>query len=369
MTIGCVLRHTKAADSRDRRYCCMAIAGDETAMTTSMHLASTNRKRRAPIWVAGALLALCTGIAPAQEAYPSRPIRIIVPIPPGATADTVPRLVGERLAIRWGQPVIVENRPGAALNIGAEAAAKAAPDGYTLLASPPPPLTVNQSLFPKLGFDPAAFVPVSVLAQVPNILVVNPKTLAHMTPASSLQQLIEFAKNNPDKLTYASSGVGGTPHLSMELLKTLTGIKIRHVPYKGLAPALTDLIAGHVDMMFDNLGNVAGLIEGGTLNALAVGSDKRLTTLPAVPAMAEAFPGFVSTTWFAVVAPPGTPREIADKLSQTIGEIVRQADVTKKFADLYSMPVGGTPDETAAFIKDERERWSKVIAAAGIKPE
>jgi tripartite-type tricarboxylate transporter receptor subunit TctC len=324
----------------------------------------TNRKRRAAMWAAAALIAIGAGIATAQEAYPSRPIKIIVPIPPGATADTVPRLVGEKLASLWGQPVIIENRPGAALNIGAEAVARAAPDGYTLLASPPPPLTVNQSLYPKLGFDPAAFVPVTVLAQVPNLLVINPKT-----PVSNLEQLLEFARSNPDKLTYASSGVGGTPHLSMELLKTLTGIKIRHVPYKGLAPALTDLMAGHVDMMFDNLGNVAAPIEAGTLNALAVGSDKRIATLPAVPAMAEMFPGFVSVAWFAVVAPPGTPREIAEKLSRTIGEIVRQGDITKKFADLYSVPIGSTPDQTAAFIKDERDRWSKVIVTAGIKPD
>jgi len=341
-------------------------AGEETRAMTANANVNANRKQRVglAIWVAAALLAPGANIATAQEAYPNRPIKIIVPIPPGATADTLPRLVGEKLAGLWGQPVIVENRPGAALNIGAEAVAKAAPDGYTLLASPPPPLTVNQSLYPRLGFDPGAFVPVTVLAQVSNILVINPRT-----PVSNLQQLVEFARTNPDKLTYASSGVGGTPHLSMELLKTLTGIKIRHVPYKGLAPALTDLIAGHVDMMFDNLGNVAAPIEAGTLKALAVGSEQRIAALPAVPAMSEAFPGFISVTWFAIVAPAGTPRDIADKLSRTIGDIIRQGDVTKKFADLYSTPVGSTPDQTAAFIKDERERWSKVIAAAGIKSD
>ena len=336
-------------------------------MTASMNVnwkADRKRHTAVSIWGVAALLAIGASIAAAQESYPNRAIKIIVPIPPGATADTLPRLVGERLASQWGQPVIVENRPGAALNIGAEAVAKAAPDGYTLLASPPPPLTVNQSLYPKLGFDPGAFVPVTVLAQVPNILVINPKT-----PASNLQQLVAFARTNPDKLTYASSGVGGIPHLSMELLKALTGIEIRHIPYKGLAPALTDLIAGHVDVMFDNLGNVAAPIEAGTLKALAVGSEQRIAGLPMVPAMSEMFPGFVSVAWFAIVAPPATPREIADKLSRTIGEIVRQPDVTKKFADLYSTPVGSTPGETAAFIKDERERWSKVIAAAGIRPD
>jgi tripartite-type tricarboxylate transporter receptor subunit TctC len=310
------------------------------------------------------LVAASAGSLNAQTGYPNRPIRIVVPVPPGPTADILPRIIADRLATAWGQPVIVENRPGAALNLGAESVAKAAPDGYTLLAAPPPPLAINQSLYPRLGFDPAAFVPVTVMAQSPNVLMVHPKI-----PASNLGELIAYAKANPGKLTYASSGAGSTPHLSMELLRSLTGIELIHVPYKGLGPALTDLLGGHVDMMFDNLGNAAGPAKAGRLNALGIGSARRAQILPNVPAVAEMFPGFLSVTWFAVVAPPQTSSEIAAKLSSAIAEIVRQPDVTARFAELFSTPVAGTPAETAAFIRAERDRWHKVIVAAGIKPE
>ena len=311
-----------------------------------------------------ALIVAAPAIAAAQSDYPARPIRIVVPIPPGATADSLPRIIADRLAVKWGQPVVVENRPGAALNVGAEAVARAEPDGYTLLATPPSPLTVNQSLYARLGYDPSAFVPVTVMATLPNVLMLHPRV-----PAQTLPELIAYARANPDKLTYASSGNGGTPHLSMELLKTLAGIRLVHVPYKGLAPALTDLLAGHVDMMFDNLGNALGPVTGGRLKALAVGARTRIPALPDVPAMAELFPGFLSTTWFAIVAPPKTPPEIAAKLSSTISGILAQPDVARRFADLSSTPVGSTPEETAAFIKEEQERWQRVITAAGIKPE
>ncbi|HKA70410.1 MAG TPA: tripartite tricarboxylate transporter substrate binding protein [Xanthobacteraceae bacterium] len=311
-----------------------------------------------------ALLVAAPATAEAQSDYPARPIRIVVPIPPGATADSLPRIIADKLAAKWGQPVVVENRPGAALNIGAEAVARAEPDGYTLLATPPSPLTVNQSLYARLGYDPSAFVPVTVMATLPNVLMLHPRV-----PAKTLPELIAYAKANPDKLTYASSGNGGTPHLSMELLKTLADIRLVHVPYKGLAPALTDLVAGHVDMMFDNLGNALGPVTGGRLKALAVGARTRIPALPDVPAMAELFPGFLSTTWFAIVAPPKTPPGIAAKLSSTIAGILAQPDVARRFADLSSTPVGSTPEETAAFIKEEQERWQRVIAAAGIKPE
>ncbi len=314
--------------------------------------------------LAAALLAAMPAMATAQSDYPNRAIRIVVPLPPGATADSLPRIIGERLAARWGQPVIVENRPGAALNIGAEAVARAEPDGYTLLATPPSPLTVNGYLYSRLGYDPRAFVPVTVMAQLPNVLMVHPKL-----GISSMAELIAYARANPDKLTYASSGAGSIPHLTMELLKTRGGIGVVHVPYKGLAPALTDLIAGHVDMMFDNLGNALAPVKSGRLKGLGVGSGERIAALPEMPAIAETFPGFLSTTWFAIVAPPKTPAEIAARLSAAIAEIIRQPDVARRFADLSSTPVGGTPAETASFLRQEQERWQKVIAAAGIKPE
>jgi len=312
--------------------------------------------------IGAALLAAAPAGALAQDNYPSRMIKIILPIPGGGSADILPRIVADKLAARWGRPVIVENRPGGALNIGAEAVAKAEPDGYTLLATPPPPLATNQSLYPKLGFDPNAFVPVTVMAITPNVLVANPKV-----PFSTIQGLVAFAKANPGKLTYASSGAGSTVHLAMELLKIQTGIEILHVPYKGLVP--TDLLAGRVDLMFNNLGNTLPQIKSGALKVLAVGSEKRLAALPDVPAVSETLSGFVYTTWFAVVAPPKSPPEIAAKLSAAIAEILRLPDVAERIRDLSMTPVGSTPAETAAFIQEERERWRKVIVSAGIKPD
>ena len=312
--------------------------------------------------VAAACLAAASTGAVAQDNYPSRIIRIIVPVPPGTAPDILPRMIAEKLASRWSEPVVVENRPGGALNIGAEAVAKAEPDGYTLLASPPPPLAINQSLYRSLAFDPNAFVPVTVMAATPNVLVANPGVGFSTVPG-----LIAFAKANPGKLTYASSGVGSTPHLAMELLKIQAGIEIVHVPYKGLVP--TDLLAGHVDLMFNNLGNTLPHIRSGALKVLAVGSEKRLAVLPDVPAVAEILPGFVSTTWFAVVAPPRSSPAIAAKLSAAIAEILRLPDVAKRLQDLTLTPVGSTPAETAAFIHEERNRWRQAIVSAGIKPD
>ena len=312
--------------------------------------------------VAAACLAAASTGAVAQDNYPSRIIRIIVPVPPGTAPDILPRMIADKLAARWSEPVVVENRPGGALNIGAEAVAKAEPDGYTLLATPPPPLAINQSLYRNLAFDPNAFVPVTVMAATPNVLVANPGVGFSTVPG-----LIAFAKANPGKLTYASSGVGSTPHLAMELLKIQAGIEIVHVPYKGLVP--TDLLAGHVDLMFNNLGNTLPHIRSGALKVLAVGSEKRLAVLPDVPAVAEILPGFVSTTWFAVVAPPRSSPAIAAKLSTAIAEILRLPDVAKRLQDLSLTPVGSTPAETAAFIHEERNRWRQVIVSAGIKPD
>jgi len=258
----------------------------------------------------------------------------------------------------------VENRPGAANNIGADAVARAEPDGYTLLAAPPAALVINQFLYPKLPFDPSAFVPVTVIAATPNILVVHPKV-----PVSTIQELIVYARSNPNKLNYASPGSGSTPSLTVEWLKFQAGIQIVHVPYKGLAPALTDLLAGEVDMMFDNLGNTLQHIRSGRLKVLSIGSEKRLAALPDVPTMAEMYPGFVSIAWFAVVAPPKTSRETAAKLSAAITEALKLPDVMKKLQDLSAMPIGGTPEDTAAFMKEEADRWRKVIQLIAAKAE
>lgn len=307
--------------------------------------------------------ALCTLPASAQSDYPNRAIKIIVPFPPGATVDTLPRIVAEKLSARWGQPVVIENRPGAAGNIGAEAVARAEPDGYTLLSSPPPPLAINQALYPKLSFDPAAFVPVTVLAEVANVLVVRKGV------APTLRTLIETAKMSPDKLSYASAGSGSTTHLTMEWLKMLAGIRIVHVPYRGSAPALTDLLGGQVDMMFDNLGNTLQYIQADKITAIAVGSAQRLKALPDVPTLSELFPGAVSVTWFGIVASPNTPATVAAKISDAITETIHQPDMAKRFEAMSAVPVGGSPEKTAAFIKSESERWQKVIAATGVKAE
>ena len=300
----------------------------------------------------------------AQDAYPNRAIKIIAPVGAGSVADLVPRLVAEKLGGQWGVPVYVENRPGGNTNIGAEAAARAEPDGYTLLAAPATTLAVNPSLFPKLTFDLTAFVSVTVLADQPNVLVANPKL-----PFSNVQGLIAFAKANPGKLTYASPGVGSVQHLSMELLASMTGIALVHVPYKDLPEAVNDVVGGHVDLLFDNLGSAAALIKNGNLKAIAVGSERRNVFLPDMPSLSEAVPGFRSVTWFAVVAPPRTPAVIAEKLSAAIAEILKTADVTNRFRDLYATPVGSSPADTAAFFAQERERWRSAIVSAGIKVE
>jgi tripartite-type tricarboxylate transporter receptor subunit TctC len=297
----------------------------------------------------------------AQQHYPDRPIKIVVPVPAGGTADALPRIVGEKLAAKWGQPVVIENRPGAANNIGAEYVARAQADGYTLLAAPPAALVINHNLYRRLGFDPAAFVPVSVLARQANVLIVHPGV------AASVQELIAFAKAHPDKLNYASSGRGSTLHLSMEMLMAKTGVRMVHVPYKGLVPALTDLLAGQVDLMFDALGNSLPHIRSGKVKALAVGSEDRFAALPGVPAMSEMFPGFVSVVWFGIVAPPKTPPEIAARLSAAIAETLALPEVAKRFQDFAAAPVGGSPAQTAAFMKEETERWRKIIVDAGVK--
>jgi tripartite-type tricarboxylate transporter receptor subunit TctC len=311
----------------------------------------------------GALFLGCsTAAALAQHGYPNRMIRIIVPIPPGAPPDILARIVAEKLAARWGQPVIVENRPGGALNIGAEAVAKAPPDGYTLFVTPPPPLAINQALYRKLAYDPLAFVPVTIIAAMTNVLVANPKV-----PFATVQGLVNHAKAHPRRLSYASSGAGSTPHLAMELLRAQARIELVHVPYKGLMPA--DLLAGHVDLMFNNLGNTLQHIRSGALKLLAVGSEQRLAALPDTPTLSETFPGFVSTTWIAMVAPPNSPHDVAAKLSQAIREVLQLPDVARELDYLWLTPVASSPTATAAFIDEERLRWRNVIDRAGILPE
>jgi len=313
------------------------------------------------------LLAAAFGLALSASAhaqdYPTRPIKIIVPYPAGGSADLLPRIFAEKLGAKWGQPVVVENRPGAGGNIGAEFAYKAEPDGYTLFATAPGPLIVNQNLYRKLAFDPSQFVPVSVMAAIPNVLLVNPKV-----PAKSVEELIAYAAANPDKLNYGSQGNGTTSHLTAELFKsTAGGLKITHVPYKGSAPAMAALLAGEIDLMFDNLGVTLQHAKSGRLRALAVCSEKRVASLPEVPAMSEILSGFTSVAWFGIVAPPKTPAPIAEKLSAAVAEAIRHPDVAKRLAALSAEPIGNTPAEMAAFMRRDGERWKSVIEAAQVK--
>jgi len=299
--------------------------------------------------------------AQAQD-YPSHPVKIIVPFPAGGTADVMPRIFGDWLARRWGQPVVVENRAGAGGNIGAEVAAKAEPDGYTLLAAPPSPLVINQNLYPRLPFDPTEFVPIAVMGRVPNALLVNPKVAAN-----SVTELISAAKASPGKLTAATQGNGTTSHLTAEMFQLMAHVKFQQIPYRGSAPALTDLAGGSVDLMFDNLGASFSLVKAGKLKLLAVASSKRVASLPQVPAVAETLPGFESVTWFAIVAPPKTPMSTVDKINADVNEAMQQPDIAARLAQLSAEPMGGTVAATAAFMQAEVERWRKVIVEANVK--
>ena len=310
-----------------------------------------------------AAIALISSTSGAQDTYPSRLIKIVVPFAAGTTADQIPRLVADRLSTRWSQPIIVENRPGATGNIGAEIVARAAPDGYTLLSTAAPPLAINQSLDPKLNFDPAAFVPLSLMTLVPNVLVVGPKV-----DVKTLAEFIELAKRRPGELTYASTGPGGTPTLAMELLKLMSGANIRDIPFRqGTGPAMIDVLGGRIDAMFVNVSEGMPHIKSGRVRALGVGTEKRIAQLPDVPAIAEQYPGFYSTTWYAMVAPPRTPEDVAGKISKAVVGTLKEPDVAAKLQEQSMVVVAAPQAETAAFIKQEVERWRGVIKAAGIK--
>jgi tripartite-type tricarboxylate transporter receptor subunit TctC len=312
-------------------------------------------------------LVLCVALPPMAQAqeYPARVVRIMVPYPPGGTADVMPRILADWLSRKWGQSVIVENRTGAGGNIGAEVVAKADPDGYTLLASPPGPLVVNQNLYSHLDFDPLQFVPIAVMGRVPNALVVNPAKIK----AATVKGFIADAQANPGKITDATQGNGTTSHLTSELFQMMAGVKLQNVPYRGSAPALNDLVAGNVDCMFDNLGVSMQFVKAGKLKLIAVAAPDRVAALADVPAIAETLPGFASVTWFALVAPPKTPAPIVAKINAGVNEALHDPNVAKRFADLTAEVAGGTPQATAAYFKDEAERWKKVIVAAHVTVE
>jgi tripartite-type tricarboxylate transporter receptor subunit TctC len=292
--------------------------------------------------------------------YPTKLIKIVVPFAPGGGTDIVARLVAERLQAKWGQPVIIDHRPGAGGNIGAEAVFRSPPDGHTLLLTPPPPLVINKGLYAKLSFDPDELVPVSLVSASPNVLLVHPKL-----PIKSVKQLIDYAKANPDRLNYASQGNGTTSHLTAELFKSMAGINLSHVPYRGSGPALADLLGGQVNIMFAEISTAVSHIQSGKLGALAVGSDKRNPSLPSVATVSETLPGFVSMTSSNIVAPPKTPPAIVNKLSNAIAEVMRDPAVVKRLSDLRAVAIGSTPAEHANFLTQERKRWGAVLRVTG----
>ena len=313
--------------------------------------------------VSAAMLYASSALAQDAAAnYPNRPIRIIVCVPAGGGVDTVTRIVANGLQKRLGQPVVVENRAGAAGNIGADVVFHSDPDGYTLLAAQAAPLTINPLLYKKMNFDPTRFEPVAIMTVIPNVLLVRPDF-----PAKTAKEFIAYVKANPDKINYASQGIGTTSHLTAALFERVTGTKLVHVPYKGTAPALNDLIAGHVDMIFMELASAIKLHEAGRARILAVATAKRIANLPDVPTLSEvAAKNFESRAWNAIAAPPKTPAAIVVKLNKAINEVLQDSEVQSHFAKLNLQAAGGSPAEASAFIKQETTVWSDVIKEAHV---
>jgi tripartite-type tricarboxylate transporter receptor subunit TctC len=309
--------------------------------------------------------ALWSNPSRAEDPFPPRMVKIVVPSAPGSTTDTLARIVADQLARKWAKSVIVENVAGGAMNAGAANVARAAPDGTTLMVAPPAPLSFNDLLYRDLGYRPNLFVPITLLAKIPNILVVR-----NDLPAASLAELIGYAKANPGRLSYASQGVGSTAHLSASQLEALAGIKMVHVPYRGAQPALTDVMAGNVDLFFDTPTTSVPLYRNKMIKILAVADLMRTPALPEVPTFSEAgLPGFRSITWFGLVAPPNTPAGIADRINHDVVDALTSKDVSDKLHGLSLDPGATTRSDTAKFFAEETALWSKVIKQANIEPQ
>ena len=323
--------------------------------------ASASRRRFTLAAAGAALLPAVTG---AQEAWPAKPIRVVVPFPPGGATDIIGRVVAAELNKAFGVSAVVENRAGAGGNIGSELVARSAPDGYTLLIGTVGTHGINTSLYSKLSFDPVKdFAPVTLVATVPNVLVVHPSV-----QANSVRELVALLKSRPGRLNYASSGNGTSIHLSGELFKSMTGTFMTHIPYRGSSPAVADLLAGQVDLMFDNLPSSLQHIKAGKLRALGVTSAKRAAALPDVPTIAEAgVPGYEASSWFGLVAPAGTPPAVVQKLQQTLSKSLAAPDVREKLLGQGADPVGNTPEAFAQYIQDEIAKWAKVVRASGAR--
>jgi tripartite-type tricarboxylate transporter receptor subunit TctC len=318
---------------------------------------------RRSLLAAGALAALPARISRAQT-YPSRPIRWIVGYTPGGTTDVLARLIADPLGKRLGQQVVVENRPGAGNNIGTEIVVTAEPDGHTILLVNPAN-GINSSLYKKLTFNFVEDIaPVAGITRSPNIMEINPKV-----PAKTVAEFIAYCKANPGKVNMASSGLGTSVHMSGELFKAMTGVDMVHVPYRGAAPALTDLLAGNADVLFDNLPSSIGHVRAGALRALAVTTAERSPALPDVPTVAETVPGYEASAWFGIGAPKRTPPEVIARLNKEVNEILDDPAMVKKLADLGGTPLRMSPQEFGAVIVDETAKWKKVVEFSGAKIE
>ena len=296
--------------------------------------------------------------AAAQSAFPSRPVTLVVPFPPGGGTDTGARIVAQKLAQKWGQQVVVENKGGAAGQIGADLVAKARADGYTILMGNIGTQAINPSLYAKLPYDPdKAFAPISLVAELPLAMMVNPAV-----PARTAAEFIALAKTQPGRMSYSSSGAGGAPHLAAEMFKEATGTYIVHVPYRGGGPAVSDLLAGHVQLSFMTVLEASGHIKAGKLRALAVTSDKRVGALPDVPALAEGtLPGFNSISWIGLLAPAGTPKDVIDKIAADVHDVIAADDVKGRLVELGAVPRSTTPAQFAQLIDSDRKRYAQII--------
>jgi tripartite-type tricarboxylate transporter receptor subunit TctC len=301
----------------------------------------------------------------AAQSYPSKPIRIVVTFTPGGAPDIIARLLGERFTAAWGQPVVIDNKPGSGGNIGADFVAKSAPDGYTLVVGTVGTHSINGALYTKMPYDMVRdFSPVSLVATTPNLLVVH-----NDVPAKTVQELIALGKRE-GKMSFASSGSGTSIHVSGELFKSMTGIDMTHIPYKGRASALPDLLGGRVTMMFDNMPSSLPLVREGKLRALGVTSLTRSPAAPDIPTIAESgLPGFEAVSWFAVFAPAGTPKPVVDQIQAEISRILKTPELAKKLTDIGLEPVGSTPEELAAYQRAEIVKWAKVVKDSGAKAE
>jgi tripartite-type tricarboxylate transporter receptor subunit TctC len=305
---------------------------------------------------AGLIAALNVVPAVAQDSYPARMVKVILPSAPGSTTDILARLIADRLSHKWGKPVIVENISGAGMSIGATQAFRAPPDGYTLFLCPPSPVTFMKLLYRDLPFEPAQFTPISLLVRVPNALV-----LRKDFPAANVKELVAHARANPGKVTFASQGAGSTAHLSATLIELVAGVEMVHVPYRGAAPALNAVMAGHVDMFFDTVTTSVPQHRAGSVRIIAIGGTERSAVVPEAPPMAETLPGFRSVTWFAMVGPPDLAPELAGRINRDVVETLRSAEVSEKLRQLTLEPMPGSPADAARFFAEETALWGRVI--------